>query len=211
MAIVLTRRIWMGTFFWLGLYTYLLEGKDLGVYGHLFQIEEEDLLQVLTKRTSHLTKEEIDALRSKIQNHYAALLSNPPSVPGLKEATVYRVFYKDPLLCTHQEIKDHQGKVFVSKGKCINPLENIFHLDSLLFFDANQPMQLEWARGYPPSAKWVLTRGKPMDLEEKEGRSVYFDQLGVLVSRFGIQSLPAKVSHEGLQLKIEEIPLRGTS
>lgn len=209
MAAVLNHGIFIGVFCLLGISAPLLEAKDLGIYGHLFSIEEEDLLKVLKKKAKHLTKEQITALRTKIQNHYASLLQNPPPVSSLKAATAYRVFYKNPLLCTHQEIKDHQGKVIIPKGKCINPLENILHLEPLLFFDASQPMQLEWAKTHVSSAKWVLTRGKPLELEEKESHSVYFDQFGYLTSQFGIQFLPAKVSREGLQLKIEEIPLRG--
>ena len=186
-----------------------LEAKDLGTYGHVFSIEEEDLLQSLKNKMAHLSKEEREAVQTQLQTHYASHLNSPHPVQGLKDAKIYRVFYVDPTLCTDQEIRDHQGHLIIPRGKCINPLETIIHLDALLFFDASNAQHLEWAKEQNQLVKWVLTKGKPLELEEKENRPVYFDQFGVLVQKFGIQHLPAKVSREGLQLKIEEFPLRG--
>lgn len=187
----------------------LLEAKDLGVHGHLFPIHEEDFLQFLKNKVNHLSKEDLEAIRNKVQNHYVLQLKNPCPVQGLKEAKVYRVFYVDPTLCTDQDIKDHQGNLIVSKDKCVNPLETIAYLDALLFLDGSNQEHLEWAKAQNQLVKWVLTKGKPFELEEQESRAIYFDQSGVLVKKFGIQYLPAKVSQEGLKLKIEEFPLRG--
>ena len=145
----------------------------------------------------------------QVRDQYVSRFNNPCSVEGLKEAKVYRSFYIDPTICTDQEIKDHEGHVIVSKGTCINPLESVFHLDALLFFDGSNPRHLEWARNQNQLVKWVLTKGKPMEVEEKESHPVYFDQFGVLVKKFGIKHLPARVSKDGLKLKIEEFPIGG--
>jgi conjugal transfer pilus assembly protein TraW len=185
-----------------------LEAKDLGSYGHLFLIEEEDLLKVLKNKVSDLSKEELSTVQSKVQSYYFSQFQNPMPVQGLKDAEVYRVFYVDPILCADQEIKDHEGKLVVSKDKCINPLEIIVHLDALLFFDASNPQHVEWAKTQYQLVKWVLTKGKPLEVEERENHPVYFDQFGALVKKFGIEHLPAKISQEGLQLKVEEFPLK---
>ena len=185
-----------------------LEAKDLGIYGHVFPIEEEDLLKVLKDKVNELSKEELEAVRNKVQSHYCSQFHNPQPIQGLKDATVYRVFYVDPTICSDRDIRDHEGKVVVPKGKCINPLETVVHLDALLFFDASNPQHVEWAKTQNQLVKWVLVKGKPFELEEKENHPVYFDQFGTLVKKFGITYLPTKVSQEGLQLKIEEFPLR---
>lgn len=185
-----------------------LEAKDLGTYGHVFPIEEEDLLKVLKDKVNEFSKEELEAVRSKVQSHYCSQFQNPQPIQGLKDATVYRVFYVDPTICSDRDIRDHEGKVVVPKGKCINPLETVVHLDALLFFDASNPQHVEWVKTQNQLVKWVLVKGKPFELEEKEDHPVYFDQFGTLVKKFGITYLPAKVSQEGLQLKIEEFPLR---
>jgi conjugal transfer pilus assembly protein TraW len=185
-----------------------LEAKDLGIYGHVFPIEEEDLLKVFKDKVNELSKEELETVRNKVKSHYCSQFQNPQPIQGLKDATVYRVFYVDPTICSDRDIRGHEGKVVVPKGKCINPLETVVHLDALLFFDASNPQHVEWAKTQNQLVKWVLVKGKPFELEEKENHPVYFDQFGTLVKKFGITYLPAKVSQEGLQLKIEEFPLR---
>jgi conjugal transfer pilus assembly protein TraW len=185
-----------------------LEAKDLGTYGHVFPIEEEDLLTVLRNKVNELLKEELETVRNKVQSHYCSQFQNPQPIQGLKDATVYRVFYVDPTICSDRDIRDHEGKIVIPKGKCVNPLETVIHLNALLFFDASNPQHIEWAKAQNKLVKWVLTKGKPLELEEKENHPVYFDQFGTLVKKFGIKHLPAKVSQEGLKLKIEEFSLR---
>ncbi len=187
--------------------SYELTAKDLGTFGHLYLIVEEDLLETLKKNMSKLSKEQLDAIQKKVQKHYASYIQSPQCISGLKEAQAYRQYYFDPSLCADQDIRDRQGSIIVQRGKCINPLLTIFRLDDLLFFDGSDSKQVEWAKKQSPEAKWILTKGKPLELEENEGRPVYFDQRGLLIHKFGIHNIPARVSKEGLGLKIEEIPL----
>ena len=184
-----------------------LIAKDCGVHGELFPIEEEDLLGSLKNRWKSLSQEELEKMQSLVRDRYVSQLREPHLVEGPKDAKVYRCFYVDPTVCADQEIRDHEGHVIVSKGQCFNPLETIFHLDALLFFDGSNPKHLVWARSQHKIVKWVLTKGRPMETEEQENHPVYFDQFGVLVKKFGIRNLPAKVSQDGLKLKIEEFPL----
>lgn len=203
MAVILTRGL-LCLFF----LTSALEAKDLGIHGHVFRIEEDDLLEWLKNKTQSLSKEEEEAVKIKLQNHFVSQIRNPVVHSHLKEAEVYQVKYMDPTICAEQDILNHLGEVIVRKGTCINPLENIQHLDALLFFDASNAQHLEWAKQQNQLVKWVLTKGQPLEIEEKENQPVYFDQFGFLVDKFGLQHLPAKVSKDGLKLKIEEIPVR---
>lgn len=123
-----------------------LEAKDLGICGHVFRIEEEDLLEYLTNKTRALSKEEGEALKTKLQNHFITQIQNPKAIKGLKNADSYQVRYVDPTICADQDIRNKEGKIIVRKGACINPLEYAEHLDALLFFDASKPKQLEWTK-----------------------------------------------------------------
>jgi len=202
MAVILTRGLFCFFFFFIA-----LEATDLGIHGHVFPIEEEDLLEWLKNKTQALSKEEGEAVKIKLQNHFVTQIQNPTTIKGLKDANSYQVRYIDPTICADQDIRNSEGKIIVRKGACINPLAYQVHLDALLFFDASNPQQLEWAKKQNQLVKWVLTGGKPLEIEEQEEHPVYFDQFGFLAEKFGLQHLPAKVSMEGLQLKVEEIPI----
>ena len=207
MASVLNQLLWMGWLF--SAFVCLpLDARDLGVCGHLFPIEEQDMLEMLRTKMRSLSQEELMIVQKKVQQHYLSCIRSPREI-GLKEAKTYRRYDMDPTLCAQQEIKDHMGNVIVPIGKCINPLEMNLSLNDLLFFDGSNSQQIEWAKTENPQAKWILIKGKPLDLEEQEQRPVYFDQSGVLTGKFGIQHVPAKISKEGLKLKIEEIPIGG--
>lgn len=190
-----------------GLAFYALEATDLGVCGHVFTIEEENLLESLKQKVMNLSKEQVEVMQAKIKERCISQLQTPRGVEGLQKAKTYRSFCVDPALCTERDILNHQGHVIVPKGQCFNPLTTIWHLDTLLFFDGSDSRQLEWAKNQKDQTKWILTKGQPLELEGQENYPVYFDQLGILIKKFGIQALPAKVSQEGMLLKVEEIPL----
>jgi len=183
-----------------------LEAKDFGTYGHVFQIEEEDLLVWLQNKSKTLSKEEGEVVQEKIRDHYVSVIQKPHAVT-LSQAARYRVTYLDPTIFADRDILDHEGNFVVKKGTCFNPCVTLTHLDALLFFDAENLEHLKWAKLQKGLVKWILTHGKPLELEDQENRPVYFDQFGILVEKFGITHLPAKVSKEGSRLKIEEIPM----
>ena len=188
---------------------HCLHAKDYGVYGHVFSIEEEDLLEVLQKKTNALTDKEIEAFQKNVQSKIARGLTEPSPVKGIEEARSYRVFYFDPTVCAKEAIKDQEGNIVVKKGTCVNPLQSIASFDDLLFFDATHEDHIEWAKKQPKNAKWILVKGKPIELEKQENRPIYFDQFGFITTKLNIKNVPAKVSKDGNRLKIEEIPMEG--
>ena len=177
----------------------LLCAGDYGVRGHLFPIQEEDLLDYLKSRLSNVSEEQLNS-------RYIKKAQQPASNP-LSEAREYRAYYFDPSITADRTIEDHQGKVIVSKGARVNPLKVVSLSDELLFLDGSDERHVQWAKEQSPQARWILIKGQAIDLEEKEGRGVYFDQLGFLTTKLGIQHIPAKVVQENDKLKIQEIPL----
>lgn len=185
-----------------------LEAKDLGVYGATVSIEEEDLLSFLQEKLCRYSKEEQQQWMQAICKSITSQLKNTMEVKGISKAHVYSVTYFDPSIYVERDIFNHQHQVVVKKGSVFNPLSQVSLNQELLFFDATDAEQLAWAKAQSFSAKWILTKGQPFQLEETLNRPIYFDQNGVLTKKFGIQKVPTRISQEGLKLKIECCPVR---
>ena len=97
--------------------------------------------------------------------------------------------------------------MIVSSGSRFNPLFVDSLPQDLLFIDGSNESHVKWAKEKGSSSRWILIKGKPLELEEQEGRPIYFDQSGFLTTKLEIKNIPARVTQENNQLKIEEIPL----
>lgn len=173
---------------------------DLGTFGSVFPIMEEDLMVVLQKM---LTEAEFDdGKRQKIKDCFLETAKKPKGIK-LPKAVNLRNFNFDPTVCINEDVSDLE-KVIVAKGTKVNPLEKVSLSEDLLFFDGNDTQQVDWARNHP--GIWILTDGNPLKLEESEERAVYFDQSGYLTSRIGIRALPARVYQTEKILHVEEVP-----
>lgn len=162
------------------------EAKDSGSHGTCYPVEEEDVREAMKLK-------ETPRLNASFR---------PEPVSGLLSASETRSFYFDPTVEMGKEVKDLEGRVIVRRGERINPLETVSLSEELLFFDGGNPLHIAWAK--EQKGRWILVAGSPSELEESEERPVYFDQLGVLTERLGLQRIPCRVSQEGLLLKIEE-------
>ena len=180
-----------------------LEGKDLGIQGEIFTLEEESLIAILQRKATQAYSEKDQEGLLK-QLHEKA--RNPQSLLVPPEARSRKTYYYDPTFTLEESIVDRNGSVLFLKGTRVNPLQHTTLLSGLLFLDGTNLSHLAWARSQQGSFKWILVQGNPFELEEKENRPVYFDQQGFSVSKFKIEHIPARVTQEGLLLKIEEIP-----
>ena len=184
--------------------THPLAAKDFGIQGHLFSIEEENLMTVLQKKFSQkLSSLDLQELLKKMGENAKHPL---PSI-NLTEAAEYRLFHYDPSYIAQETITDNHGTIIIPKGTKINPLQTVHLKDGLLFLDGDNPKHIAWARKEKGSFKWILVRGNPLALEEKEKRPIFFDQRGISISKLHLHHIPARVTQDGLVLKVEEIPL----
>lgn len=181
--------------------TIPLGAKDYGTIGQTFPVEEEDLIDYIRKRMQMLDG-------NKIQNHYVRLFQEPQSVSGVQESSIYSCHYFDPTIVAKTDIKDKEGKTIIPQGTTYNPLDHFSLSQALLFFDGSQGDHIEWAKSYGDASKWILVKGKPLELEERENRPVFFDQSGTLVQKLSIRFVPCRISQEGRCLKIESIPIK---
>jgi conjugal transfer pilus assembly protein TraW len=187
---------------------FSLYAKDFGTIGHTFSIKEEDLLDYIKNKLISVQNNELDLLENKFKQHYINMTNQPP-VLKIEEAHEYRIYYFDPTIVASKNIYDHHGNLIIEKGSQVNPLTIVSMGEDLLFIDGTNKAHLCWAQQYHPSAKWVLVKGKPLELEENLKRPIYFDQFGFLTHKLNIQHIPARLTQEKstFKLKIEEIPI----
>ena len=191
-------------------------GKDLGVYGETFPIKEKSLLDIIRSKLQALSTS------SKLQEHQQTILkkakeqlNRPPPVKNIHKTTVPRSFDWDPSITVPYDLKDHEGNVFHRKGTKVNPLDTHPFRCPFLFVDGDDPEQVAWAIKQHQAAevlhkpKIILVQGAPFELSKKLNLPIYFDQSGVLVKKFGIVQVPARVSQKERALIVDEVNLTG--
>jgi conjugal transfer pilus assembly protein TraW len=199
------KRIFLAILY-LELSLHLIQAEDHGVRGHLFSIQEQDLLEYLKHKLSALSAKDTQLFEEKIQQQYLNMAKEPKGIE-IGESKEQRIYYFDPCITASKDIYDHQGSVIVSKGSRFNPLSVGSLPQDLLFIDGSNEFHVKWAKEQGASTRWITVKGKPLELEEQEERPIYFDQFGFLTTKLDIKNIPAKVTQENNQLKIEEIPL----
>ena len=114
-------------------------------------------------------------------------------------------------MVANEDILGPDGVMIVKKGTRLNPLDTAVFRQWFVFIDARDAQQVRKAedllRQANGNAKIILTGGSFIDLQKRLQMPVYFDQLGTLVKRFGIQQVPAVVYQEGKRLRIDELKL----
>jgi conjugal transfer pilus assembly protein TraW len=183
------------------LFSSFLFAKDLGTYGQTFDVKEVNLIAYMQERIQNLSLEDLKKITQNLNPSFE-------SVKELGEAKIYKKFYFDPTVCSQENIFDHQGKIIVPQGRCVNPLDYVPLSFDLLFLDGNNQEHLNWAKTQQIQSKWILVKGNPLEVEKKEKREIFFDQKGVLSKKLSLSSIPAKVSQSGKFLQIEEIPIQ---
>lgn len=187
--------------------------EDLGVVGRTWPVAEESLLDVMADQLQASIDDGrwqnmVDAGRESSR----AYVDQPPGqVLPVAEAASTRLY--DPSVVIPEAIVDHQGRVLFPAGTRINPLDVRPLNRTLMFFDADDAVQVEWAYHYlntteRPVVVPVLVNGSPTELINAWQRPVYFDQRAYLTGQFGIRAVPSLVYQKMPQdryLTIEEV------
>jgi conjugal transfer pilus assembly protein TraW len=186
-----------------------LGGLNLGTFGALFPVEENNLIEVIQARLAKLQQEgTLEKHQQKIQAKIKKQVERPTPVEGIIHTVEPRTFTFDPSITVTSDLKDHQGTVFHHKGERVNPLKLRELTKPLLFIDADVPEHITWAffmLKRHPLAKVILVKGAPLQMMKDLGIQVFFDQFGKITHKLGIKQVPAIVRQDGLLLKIEEV------
>lgn len=187
------------------------EAKDFGVIGRTWEIKERNAVEVIKDKLTHMEKtgaleQHNNIVKERIENN----IRKPRSL-NIPAATVERIFEYDPSIVVKEDLRDARGIIFHKKGTIINPLDTVSMPYQMVFFDAENKKQLEYALEIFNSSeikpKLILTGGSPINIEKEYGLDVYFDQRGVLIKQLGIQAVPAVVEQSGKVLQIKEVKL----
>ncbi len=199
--------------------------RDFGVHGTIADIEEEDPIAFIQRKLKTLEDSgELEKHAQELTRKTREAVERPKPIAGLLRALETRVFYKDPTYVVPKDLKDHRGQAFAKKGTRINPLETVSMVCDLLFFDGDDPDQKAWveeqlgevALPHPMHdsrrrLKLILVKGAPLKLAETWKQVVFFDQGGIITKKLGIKHVPARVSQEGLRLRITEVRVESKS
>jgi conjugal transfer pilus assembly protein TraW len=184
------------------------EAKDFGVQGHIFEILEQDFLEVINAR---LKAVDWNQFNQKIQDKTKDYVETPTAIKNITKANESKEYFYDPTYVLAQDIRDHTGKLIHAKGTKVNPLEFTSLKDDLIFIDGDDETQVKFAlktyKEKNEKLKIILVKGSPLKLQREIKIWIYFDQGGVLTTKLDIKEIPALVAQDRLKLKINTIDL----
>ncbi len=180
-------------------------GKDLGVWGKLYEIREPDMLSYIKNKTRRI---DIETLRkeitSRIEKTHHALSSVSLNVPT---ATEQRVRYVDPSVKITSPVYDLFGRKIFSAGT-VNPLDYISLSKDILVLQEDQiQTTLAEMGGERKNLILILTDGDAERSSLQAGQSVYRTSR-LILQRLQIEKVPSLVTQDGQKLRVQEIVVK---
>ena len=189
-----------------------LRAEDLGSLGPTYEIIERDLIEVIQDKFRRMDKSgELSKMHEDYKRQVIGAVERPKAVRGIRATETARTFYIDPTWTLDRNVVDEKGRVLFPAGTTVNPFDYEKLSKTLLFLDARDKGQVEFAKRFLSSAKGlvkpILVGGEPLKLMREWKREIFYDQGGALTRRFSITQSPAVVSQEGKRLRVDEIRL----
>ncbi|WP_368758761.1 type-F conjugative transfer system protein TraW [Klebsiella oxytoca] len=192
----------------------LTQAADLGTWGDLWPVREQDMLQLITQRLQTLqTTGKWDQTMDEFKQRVIENSQRPAPVEGIKRAEKYEQRWFDPSIRLTEDLKDNKGRVFARKGDVVNPLKTVPFVQTLYFINGDDADQIAWMKRQVPEtlmSKIILVRGSVPETSAVLDSRIYFDQNGVLSQRFGLTMVPARITPapSGERLNIETFPVK---
>lgn len=208
----MTKQAVAGVFCLLMAFGGWLRAEDLGVIGPTYEITERDLIEAIQGKLQRMAETgELDRIQEDYRRRVVAAIELPRPVPGIRATETARTFYIDPTWTLPRDVVDEEGNILYRAGVKINPFDYDRMTKALLFFDARDERQVEFAKRfmaeYPMPVKPILIGGEPLKLMREWRREVFYDQGGALTRRLSIDQSPAVVTQEAKRLRVDEIRL----
>ncbi len=186
--------------------------KNCGVIGTVYPIGEVDLRILLQQRLRNLQESgELNRLQTQFKTTIQQAMDRPQSVAHLQRTVEAHIRLFDPSIRFPDDIKNANGQIVILAGTIINPLDTVALSETLLFYNADDADQVQWAkrmdRLLKGHDKLILVGGSVAQQQTLFKKLVYFDQNGLLTKRFQLTHVPALISQAGNRLKIEEVLL----
>lgn len=184
--------------------------KDFGKYGTVFTVKEEGFITMIQRRLKLVDMEKEKIKMLKIAKDFVA---EPLPVTNIKRTQKAQSYTYDPSYVLDEDIILPCGALLAKSGTRVNPLDHMTLDKKLIFIDGRDLEQIEWFKSQEIALevkkedKLILIAGRPLDLQKDLGREVYFDQGGVLTTKFNIEQVPAIIEQEGKLLRIREVDI----
>ena len=180
-------------------------GKDLGIWGKLYEIREPDMLSYIKNKTRRI---DMETLRketiSRIEKTHHALSLVSLNVPN---ATEQRVRYVDPSVKISSPVYDLSGREIFSAGM-VNPLDYMSLSKDILVLREDQiQTTLAEMGGERKNLILILTDGDVERSSLQAGQSVYRANRFIL-QRLQIEKVPSLVTQDGQKLRVQEIVVK---
>jgi len=182
--------------------------RDFGTFGPVFPVAEPSILETINDRLAAMEASgEMEQIRQGMEDRTRAYVARPRPVTGLRKAIEDRYFSVDLSITIERDVADHRGVVFARAGQVINPLHYSLFAKRIVLLDGDDPKQVAWAlsHGTEIDTLLVLTNGAPLELTREYGRRFYFDQDGVITSRFNVRALPAEIIRGDEVMYVHEV------
>ncbi len=177
-------------------------GKDLGVHGKLYEIEEEDMLSYVKRKAGEI---DMRALRESMEKELEESYAEHSFVSlDLPSATEERVRYVDPSVNVRNPLYDHTGKMIFPAG-VVNPLDHMPLSKSILVLKEDQmkkALEETVKRGERPIL--LLTDGDTRRASSLAGRMVY-KATPFILRRLQIKKVPSLIEQQGRILRVKEM------
>ena len=161
--------------------------KDFGTYGNVYDIAENNVLDLLMARS-----EEVD-WEYEIEEAYKRSLKNLPTFT-FKQATENKTYLKTAEIVLQDDIRDSENNILVKKGEAVNPFNVMQYPYRDVIFDATDKRQWEIAKQImeksdkPVILSTTTLENLPELLEYFKQRVFLLDQR--IVDRLEITELP---------------------
>ena len=185
---------------------FFANAKDLGSFGKVWDVLEENPVQLLEERANHLwQKNAIKTAKRKLRS--------PKHPKSFAKATKTQVYKLDPIYIVKKDVIVG-GKVIYKKGDTINPIEHLNKKVALIFIDGSDKQQVIWAKeqlnqlNTYNEIKIILVGGNIYELQKSNPDiKLYFDQNGFYTKHFNINVTPTLVKTVDLQYEVLEVAL----
>jgi conjugal transfer pilus assembly protein TraW len=189
------------------------QAKDLGTWGELYPIAEQDMLTTINTRLQAMKDSgELDMQQEAYKKQIIEKSLRPDPVAGLTIARENRTHYINPSMMVAEDMADHQGRVFAHKGDVVNPLDTVPFNQTLYFIDGDNPAHLAWMKAQKPDTtvyRVILVNGDIREATRALNERIFFDQKGTMSRRFELTAVPARVtlSEDKRSLRVDTFAL----
>ena len=181
--------------------------KNIGQYGQVFQVDEEDIRQIIMKRLESMQKSgSLLHVQREIEQRIAAHTIRPKPLT-LTTTSKPKTFRIDPTVTVSHDLWTPDGLLIAKAGLRINPFERVHFSKTLFFFNADDARQVAWVKKHYADfnhVKFILTGGDVRVAAELFGR-IYFDVNGLISTKLHIKHVPSIVNQDGLYWQVREI------